>query len=314
MNKCFLFFILPVIFLSVNILAEVNSPVVFAQKTGVPVVVDGMLDEPCWGKAVKITRFLDIYDNSRPASPQTYFQVVYDKSTLYFGITGDEPNMKEVIREAFPRDAWPRGTSIEIFLDTNSDRATYYQFATNLGGSVFDSYNTDTKWNGNWKVASKIFKDRWTIEVAVPFSDFGMESPATGSRWGLNLCRNREGGLQYSSSWAPVGGDFHNPGKFNTLVFGSAGDWMKKEVQDYRAFREKTLSFLQNQQPVEEKLEAKLRRSGSLMNRVERTKISDKTSIGRILPVYKQVQTINVLCQDIDDEIRVIKSLNRIKK
>ncbi len=303
------FFSLPFVSFS-----EVSSPVVFASKIKQPVIIDGVLDEPFWKNALKIGNFLDIYDNSKLASPQTYFQVVYDEENVYFGITGMEPNIPEVIKEPFPRDSWPRGTSIEIFLDTNSDRATYYQFATNLGGGIFDSYNKDTKWNGNWKIATKVYSDRWTIEIAAPFSNFNIERVDTGMRWGLNICRNREGGLQYSSSWAPVGGDFHNPGKFNALIFGDFDDWMEAENVNYRKFRQEILSYLRQQKQKERKIEAKLRRMDVLMKKAQGIKIKDKRDIRQILPVYTRMQTVQVLSRDIKDEMKAIKLLNKIKE
>jgi len=308
-----IFFLLSIPFISSS---DVSSPVVFASKTEHPVIIDGVLDEPCWKDAVKIDHFLDIYDNSKLAYPQTYFQVVYDDGNIYFGITGMEPNIADVVKEPFPRDSWPKGTSIEIFLDTNSDRATYYQFATNLGGGIFDSYNKDTKWNGNWKIATRTYNDRWSMEIAVPFSNFGMGTPKDGMRWGLNVCRNREGGIQYSSSWAAVGGDFHNPGKFNTLVFGGFDRWIKAEMENYRDLKEETLSFLKQQKQKERRIEAKIRRMDILMRDVQgmKNRIKDKKDINQILPVYYRIQKIQALSQDIKDEILVIRKLKKIEE
>ncbi|MCM8762151.1 MAG: hypothetical protein NC929_02375 [Candidatus Omnitrophica bacterium] len=289
---------------------EVSSPVVFALKIKQRVVIDGILDEPFWKDSVKVGQFLDIYDNSKLAEPQTYFQVVYDDEKVYFGITGIEPKISEIIREPFLRDSWPRGTSIEIFLDTNSDRSTYYQFATNLGCGIFDSYNKDTKWDGNWEIATKIYSDRWTMEVAVPFSDFNIENVEKGMRWGLNICRNREGGIQYSSSWAAVGGDFHNPGKFNTLIFGDFDSWMEAEKSNYRNLKEETLTFFKKHKVEGKRIEARLKRIDGLMKKLEATKVRNKKDIRQIIPVYKQMELIQRLSQDIKDEMKVIKLLN----
>lgn len=312
-KKIFLFFFLMVEICSFGIGSEVSSPVVFALKVKQAVVIDGVLDEVCWSKSLKIDHFLDIYDNNKIASPQTFFQVVYDDIFIYFGITCLEPNITTVPRQPFERDSWPAGTSIEIFLDTTNSRTSYYQFATNPGAGIFDSYNRDTLWNGNWQIGTKVLNDRWTIEVAVPFSDFGIDSPDVGSVWGLNLCRNREGGVQYSSSWAPVGGDFHNPGKFNTLIFGGPGEWLKKEIESYRVLNQKFSLFLNDQPPDNEnELKLKLGRTTVLMQDVSKVRITDKTDINRILAVYEQVQKIKGMCQDISDEIKVIESLNRV--
>jgi len=41
----------------------------------------------------------------------------------------------------------------------------------------------------------------------------------------LNVCRNRD---LFHSTWAPVGCNFHNPGGFGRLVFGSFAQWYRE--------------------------------------------------------------------------------------
>ena len=98
MKRFSLFLFLPSVLLSVYAETQFITPVVFTAKTEKPVIVDGVLDEPCWSKTLKINHFLNIYDNSRPASPQTSFQVVYDEQYIYFAITGQEPEIATVNR------------------------------------------------------------------------------------------------------------------------------------------------------------------------------------------------------------------------
>lgn len=294
--------------------AEERSPVAFAHKTDKPVVIDGVLDEECWRQALKTGYFLEIYDNTKPSQPQTYFQVVYDDEKLYFGITGEEPDISRLVKKSYPRDAWPSGSSFEIFLDMNNDRETYYQFAANPAGSIYDARRNDASWDGRWEVAVNVGSDRWTIEAAVPFADFGTGVPPAGDIWGLNICRNREGELKYSSTWAPVGGDFHNPGKFNTLVFGSFKDWLEKETRNYQKSRNEFLLFLNSIQPGDERLEAKARKSDQAMEMISRRRMPADAKINDIIPVYHEVISVKVLCHDLSDEIKVMKALNQLKE
>jgi hypothetical protein len=208
---------------------EPRQVVAFAARVETRPVVDGRLDEPVWAQAPEAGPFLCIYDNSRTAEPRTGFRVVFDRGNVYFGI-------RAVETEPFPappatpppRDQWPSGASLEIFLDVTHDRSDFIQLAAGLAAGEFDQRQTDVGWNGSWTVARTPTDGGWTMEFAIPFADLGGAAPEPGSVWGLNVCRNRPGGLQGSSTWAPVGGNFHNPGRFGLLIFGSVQDWWQR--------------------------------------------------------------------------------------
>ena len=158
----------------------------------------------------------------------------------------------------------------------------------------------------------KIDKDFWTMEISIPFSDLGIITLEEGSSWGLNICRNREGGLQNSSSWAAVGRDFHNPGKFNTLIFGNFKNWYRKEILDCKKESEKFKNTLEKFKTKEKKLNKKLLNVNLSLQKLSLKNISFK-KIDDFLPFYYKVQSIKKRLKEIEEEVEVISALKNIK-
>jgi len=248
--------------------ASAVNTIAFAVPTDKPVIVDGKLNEPCWRAAMRCGPFWKIYQQQTVCDPRTLFQVAYDAHHVYFAIEAAEPVADKCTGEKTPRDAWPRPPSIEFFLDTNLDRCTYYQLAASTGGGIYDSRDSDPKWNIDWKVASRIGHKRWTMEVAIPFAHLAGGVPEPGMIWGLNVCRNRPGDMTLASTWARVGSRFHSPGRFNTLVFGTVADWWARQQRllgTSQADLRKRLAGLSPRDAVlERKLDAAAQRAGQL--------------------------------------------------
>jgi hypothetical protein len=66
----------------------------------------------------------------------------------------------------------------------------------------------------------------WTLELAIPFSNFSPDAahtpPQTGDEWRVNLYRT--GGItnRQNSSWSPIPREiksFHTPSAFGTVRF-----------------------------------------------------------------------------------------------
>jgi len=303
---CLVIFFLVVI--SPQTIAGSKTSITFAFKTDKPPLIDGVINEECWERALETGSFVCAGDTEKTADPQTSFKVIYDKEKIYFGIHAEEPDTSKLILKETARDGWSDGDSLEIFLDTNYDRLTYYQFAANLLGNQFDGYRKDKgKWNTDWDVAVKIDKESWSMEIGIKFSDLGISTPEKGAVWGLNVCRNTRGDLQYSSEWAEVGGSFHSPGKFNSLVFGSYTDWWNKESADFEKKSREFHRILSTFNPREEKLEQELAGIDDLRKGLSwEEKDSLSEGIGDFLVLYGQVQTLKEKYQEIEKKINLI--------
>lgn len=88
--------------------------------------------------------------------------------------------------------------SYEIHINPSAGQKTppvAYQFIFNALGTVYDArYNdglrgeTSKDWNcGGIKVASKCRDNVWTLEIAIPLAEIGLQS---GKEFGFNLCKN----------------------------------------------------------------------------------------------------------------------------
>jgi len=114
----------------------VPVPVATAGLTDAPPALDGALDDACWQSATVLGSFVKL-DASQLASPGTEARVCWDAANLYVGVRCEEPNMKALKMQMTARDdaVW-RDDCVELFLDTNLDRTSYYHFAINALGTV----------------------------------------------------------------------------------------------------------------------------------------------------------------------------------
>lgn len=196
-------------------------------------VIDGKLDEESWQDAAILKDFTTT--TNHPTKRDTAY-IGYDDKNLYIGFQCQESRMDKVRAKITERDGQIYAEdSLEIFLDTSYDRETYYQLNSNLLGTQSDRVRETgitggDLWNGKWFSAGFKGKDYWSIEVAIPFTTLGISSLKSGTMWGINICRNSTP-VRESSSWIYVGGYFHNPGAFGTIVFGSYREQLKAELE-----------------------------------------------------------------------------------
>jgi len=188
-------------------------------------VIDGSLSDAAWQLAPAVSGFTSIDLEHQYVPAQTTFRVGWDEENLYVAAECfEDPQLLPHLKaDGTGRDCPAYlDDSIELFLAPQpQDRADYYQLAVNAGRGFFDSKGSnDPAWNAEWKRAVKRRKDRWVVEVAVPFKTLAADPPAHGTLWRFNVCRNRqvrEGGR--FSSWAELVGGFHRPEDFNKLLF-----------------------------------------------------------------------------------------------
>ena len=184
-----------------------------------PPVIDGDPSDDCWKRANAITG-LTLRDRVGPSKLDTTFKVAYDAEHLYVLLIA--PDLKPPSRQ-HRRDGrqWAED-GMELFLDTNFDRTSYFKIALNLSGPSCDDYwaqpfLADRNWNPKLHVGRK----PGVIEVAIPFKEF--PGPWNANRpvrpegkWSANFYRTGD-----SSSW--VGYNMlltsHIPQGFGVLVF-----------------------------------------------------------------------------------------------
>ncbi len=186
------------------------------RKTDTPPVIDGALTDSCWTDAPILTGFSVLAAKDR-ASNQTEVKICHDGKNLYIAARLFEPQPERLVARFTQRDSDVyHDDSFEIFVDTNLDRKTYCQFIINSKAVVHDQKNADVGWNSHVSAASARGDDFWTVEVAIPWGDLGVEKHG-GKILAVNFCRNDHLSGTFSS-WSPVTRSFLEPRSFGHLL------------------------------------------------------------------------------------------------
>ena len=156
--------------------------------------LDGRLDDDVWSRATPIEGFVQRDPNYwMPGSERTVARILYDHNTIYFGFECFQSSA--VVANNMRRDSEISGDdNIQILLDTYNDRRNGFFFFVNSLGAQQDlmlsnegrTYNRD--WDCNWVAKSQRYSDRWTVEVAIPFSQLRFKE-SDEMIWGVNLAR-----------------------------------------------------------------------------------------------------------------------------
>ena len=199
-----------------------------------PPSLDGRLDEPFWRIATPLDDFRHIVmigdTMNRPEkrySPATTIKLAFDDNFLYLacvctkagGKTVDEPP------DGSTFDAM-RGSCIELHLMSPSMGGKYYHVAVSHNGKVYSALTE----SGRVRDLDRPLKFRhaiadapgaWTLEMAVPLSEFGGAKP--GDVWKLDAARIAAGddGKLIRGYGSLCGYGEHAPEYWRTVSFGA---------------------------------------------------------------------------------------------
>ena len=180
----------------------VLSETLAARRAETPIRIDAVLDDKAWTSADSIkglTQFIPVYNEPSPFSTTIY--VLYDSENLYIAFRCLDPEPDKITAKDTMRDAgFMNDDAIVILLDTFNDKSSAYYFGVTPIGTIQDGRLADNggiddiRWDGRWQAASRITKDGWICEAAIPFSTLKYDSKATD--WGFTverrIARNRE--------------------------------------------------------------------------------------------------------------------------
>ncbi|MEA3401809.1 MAG: sugar-binding protein [Armatimonadota bacterium] len=187
-----------------------------------PPVLDGALDDACWEEAGRVSD-LEVFFAVPGTDVSTTVLACADREALYFGFICTEPSTENLVAEVRERDGpvWT-DDSVELFLDTNRDRRTYYQIIVNPTGVFFDQDAGAPEldgpgWNGPVEVATTVLPDCWQAEVKLEFAGLRL-AEAEGRAWGANFARTSKRGGRSTYTWVDVESGFGDPQHFGRLV------------------------------------------------------------------------------------------------
>ena len=176
---------------------------------GAAPVIDGRLDDACWGKVGEwsggYTQLAPKYE-ARP-SQATELKILLDDRNIYVALRAyDEPVGKRS-RQAGGRDAFA-GDVMGINFDSYHDQRTGFEFNLTASGQKIDlrlSNNSwDTTWNAVWEGKVAHEADCWTAEFLIPLSQLRYDS--RNPVWGLHSWRWIDR-LKEESNWNLLAND-----------------------------------------------------------------------------------------------------------
>ncbi len=188
--------------------------------------IDGELNEATWQHAHTINNFWQKQpvDTGR-AQRQTEIKATYDASFIYFGVTCYDTSYYVI--QTLKRDVDPGGSDgIGIVIDPVNGRTNGFLFTvspynvqaedllTAGGGGGEISFSWDNKWFSQ----TTRHKDKWIVEVAIPFKTLRYEAGKT--IWGINFIRSDRKNNEYST-WTkvPINLQFYDFGYTGALIW-----------------------------------------------------------------------------------------------
>lgn len=219
--------------MTIRTLAVLLSALLFhvnANAESNPLRIDGKLDEQEWKNAKEETGFKPFSENltgQEQSIVATRFRWFTDEEALYVGIECDEPAMDKVKARPGPDFSMSvfESDTVEIFVDPQGKGNEFYQFSVNAAGRKFNLYSieggntTGGEYGGIWDAAVDRQKDKWTVEMRIPFTAFyRTDSKSFSTEWKFNVARHRQAERWGEfSSWSPLKKRFHEPENFRKL-------------------------------------------------------------------------------------------------
>jgi hypothetical protein len=184
--------------------------------------VDGVLDEPVWSSAARLTEFSQYAPaDGEPATPETEVLVWYSPSAIHFGIVAAAPP-RSVRATLASRDKLDADDGIDIFLGTYNDGRQAFVFSVNpfgvqadgalvetgarssalFGGLASGREETDLSPDFVFDSKGRLTDEGYVVEVRIPFKSLRYQRGETQD-WRINVVR-RVQSTGHEHSWTPA--------------------------------------------------------------------------------------------------------------
>jgi Domain of unknown function (DUF5916) len=179
------------------------------------ILVDGRLDEPAWGAALKLPLAYETYPGDNlPAPLRTECLLTFDDSTLYVGFRASDPDPGAIRAFLADRDGLPDDQDqVVLVLDTFDDRRRAYAFAVSPLGVRWDAVASeaggsglsyDRSWDAIWNARASIDGGGYSVEMAIPFASLRFPRGGAGQAWGLHAFRYQPRSVLRQMSLMPI--------------------------------------------------------------------------------------------------------------
>jgi hypothetical protein len=211
---------------SVIFIPNSNKSVTPAKVLGNDISIDGKLNESEWRNATIFKNFSQVEpgDNVKP-SVETDAYMFYNNYALYVAFVCHETDIKSLRKTFTERDKAFQDDWVGIFLDTYFEGKQAYELIVNPYGIQSDlmwsaTGGEDENYDIVWKSAAEIYKEKWVVEIEIPFKSIRFPDRNEQS-WNFHLFRNRPREVREQISWAPISRDdpslYTNPGKLTGI-------------------------------------------------------------------------------------------------
>jgi hypothetical protein len=186
------------------------------------IAVDGVLDEPVWSGAARLTDFSQYSPaDGEPATPGTEVLVWYSPSAIHFGVVA-EAAPRSVRATLASRDKIDADDCIHIFLGTYNDGRQAFVFSVNpfgvqadgalvetganqtlsFGGLASGREPTDLSPDFVFDSKGRLTDEGYVVEVRIPFKSLRYQAGDTQD-WRINVVR-RVQSTGHEHSWTPA--------------------------------------------------------------------------------------------------------------
>jgi hypothetical protein len=255
-------------------------------RTDAPPVIDGILDEPMWQSALKITGFKTFEpDYHKDPSDPTEVFMAYDQDHFYFGYRCFDKNPRKIKASVTRRDNMFEDDFVGVVIDTFNDHQSGYGFLVNPLGIQGDGMmNIQGDLDGShdmvWYSQGRIDDEGYTVECKIPFKSIrfpGKKKIVMGIGFFRNFVRQSE-----TASFPPISPQGGFLSQFLPVLI--SGIKYKRVVEILPGFTHTRQSSLQSGE-----LETDTRKSElSLTAKVGLT--SELTFDGTVNPDFSQVE------------------------
>ncbi len=207
--------------------------------------IDGDLSDLAWAKATTIENFrqLEPVVGAAP-SERTVVRVMYDETSIYFGIYSYDREPDLIVARSMARDGeLYTGDNVTVTLDPGVTRRNAYRFQMGPSGGRADSLilnNTAEleEWDPIWSAKARRVADGWVAEMAIPFSSLSFQA---GSDWGFEFrreIRRKAEEIRWASQNRNL--EFTDVSKIGTLTgINNVSQGLGLDVQAYGVMRVK---------------------------------------------------------------------------
>ncbi len=203
---------------------ELNVPFVAS-----PPTIDGIVNDSEWKSAAVIPEFVDNVSGKK-VSQKTICRIAQDADNLYIAYVCYDDDVSKVVQNIRKHDGplW-EDDSVDLFLDPQGNRKSYYHFIVNPAGAKYEDCGGTVLWDRYWVAKTGKSQNAWTVEMQIPFASLGIcrGNPAA-KVWLANFFRERKGVDAQLSGWSPTAG----PSFLVTAAFGKLNG-IKATSPDY---------------------------------------------------------------------------------